>query len=87
MQCLRRIQHSCSVVLVTTTQCEFLVPRQLSCWFFKAVLQKSPGTNHFAQSTAGRMGLIPETHKQVAPAKETILFMQFLDSFSLSLVS
>lgn len=87
MQCLRRIQYSCSVVLVTTTQCEFLVSRQLSCWLFKVVLQKSPGTKNFAQSTAGRMGLVPETHRQVATAKETILFMWFLDSFSLSLVS
>lgn len=69
MQCRWRIQHSCSVVLVVTTQCEFLCPTLLSGWLFKTVLQKSPGTKHFAESIADRMGLVPEPHKQVALAK------------------
>lgn len=49
--------HACSVALVVTRQCEFLCPRLLSGWLFKVVLQKSPGTKHFAENTADRMGL------------------------------
>lgn len=41
----------------------------LSGWLFKVVLQKLPSTKRFAESTVDRMGLGPQTHRQVALAK------------------
>ena len=52
--------------------CDFLSPKLLSGWLFKVVLRKSPGVDHFAQSTAGRVGLLPRTPRWVALAKEEL---------------